>query len=157
MKKIGKELEFISWIKRDGSGTDAISKEYLEIMQTETFELTCLSLSEGTFIASGFNSFVVKLKKRIVLGDIYTFNQHRRESNRQEAKMYDVALEWKNRSGNGKIFDQAILGADGRGNPKQYLTEREMEIVFSTLQWLGSPVGQSYLRECNFELQPDFV
>lgn len=155
MKKIGKELEFISWIKRDGSGTDAISKEYLEIMQTETFELTCLSLSEGTFIASGFNSFVVKLKKRIVLGDIYTFNQHRRESNRQEAKMYAIACDWKKR--NNVIFDQVVLGCNGRGELYEYLTERENEIVFSTLQWLGSPVGQSYLRECDFELQPDFV
>jgi hypothetical protein len=31
-------------------------------MKDDLFELNQLSLTEGTFIASGFNSFVVKLK-----------------------------------------------------------------------------------------------
>ncbi len=32
MKKLGKELEFISQINRDGSGTSSISDSYLELM-----------------------------------------------------------------------------------------------------------------------------
>ena len=63
MNKLGKELIFISWIKRDGSGTEKISKKHLNILQEDEFDLTCLSLTEKTYIASGFNSFVVKLKK----------------------------------------------------------------------------------------------
>jgi len=59
----GKDLIFISWIKRDGSGTDKISKELIEIMQEEWFTLNSLSLTYKTYIASGFNSFVVKKKK----------------------------------------------------------------------------------------------
>lgn len=62
MKKFGKELDFISQINRDGSGTSPISTSYLELMQEEKFKLRCLSMSEKTFIASYFNSFVVKLK-----------------------------------------------------------------------------------------------
>jgi len=63
MKKFGKELIFISQIKRNGRGVDIdISKEYIEMMRNDLFHLTALSLSEKTFIASGFNSFVVKLK-----------------------------------------------------------------------------------------------
>jgi hypothetical protein len=63
MTKFGKDLLFISQIKRDGSGVDMdISKEYIEMMEDDLFHLTHLSLSEKTYIASEFNSFVVKLK-----------------------------------------------------------------------------------------------
>lgn len=63
MKKFGKDLIFISQIGRDGTVvyTD-ISKEYIEMMKDDIFRITPLSLSEKTFIASEFNSFVVKLK-----------------------------------------------------------------------------------------------
>lgn len=62
MTKFGKDLIFISQIKRDGSGVTDVSKEYIEMMENDLFHLTYLSLSEKTFIASEFNSFVVKLK-----------------------------------------------------------------------------------------------
>ncbi len=62
------ELEFISQIKRDGSGTIKVPKSYLKCMlenplcKDEDFDIRILSLSNKTFIASNFNSFVVKLK-----------------------------------------------------------------------------------------------
>jgi hypothetical protein len=63
MTKFGKDLIFISQIKRDGSGVDIdISKEYIKMMEDDLFRLTVLSLSEETFIAREFNTFVVKLK-----------------------------------------------------------------------------------------------
>jgi len=62
MDKLGKELDFISWIKRDGSGTGMVKKRLIELMQDDVFQVNCLSITEGTFVASGFNSFVVKLK-----------------------------------------------------------------------------------------------
>lgn len=37
--------------------------------------------------------------------------------------------------------------------PEDYLNDREKKIVISTIQWLGSPVGQSFLKECGFELK----
>lgn len=73
MRREGKELEFISYISRDGSGTIVIGTEDAEgehpkiddmsYVDDEVFNLNALSLSRGTYIASGFNSFVVKLKK----------------------------------------------------------------------------------------------
>ncbi len=64
MAKFGKELIFISQINRDGSGVNTdISERYIEMMSDDLFHLTHLSLSEKTFIASEFNSFVVKLKE----------------------------------------------------------------------------------------------
>lgn len=74
MQKLGKQLKFLSFIKRDGSGTVTCGSPWHEKMgipkvddmsylDNETFTLTCLSLSESTFIASNFNSFVVRLKR----------------------------------------------------------------------------------------------
>lgn len=60
---LGSELEFISEINRDGSGTEKIPESYLAMMQKETFFVYCLSMSEHTFLASNFNWFVVRLKK----------------------------------------------------------------------------------------------
>lgn len=76
IKYLGKDLQFISWIKRDGSGTlpcnvgtwnksDNTPKlDNMEYLNNDEFVLTSLSLSNETFIASGFNSFVVKIKNR---------------------------------------------------------------------------------------------
>lgn len=64
MKKFGRDLDFISQINRDGAGTSSISEKYIEILNGEELDLTCLSLTEETYIASGFNSFVVKIKKQ---------------------------------------------------------------------------------------------
>lgn len=64
MTKKGKNLIFISWINRDGSGVTEISEKYLKIIQDERFELIRLSITEDTLIASNFNCFVVKLKPR---------------------------------------------------------------------------------------------
>ena len=69
-KAKAKDLEFISWIKRDGSGTLKVPEDMLENMlnskfaKDDYFRLNVLSLSNKTFIASGFNSFVVKLKNK---------------------------------------------------------------------------------------------
>lgn len=59
-KEYGHNLEFISRILRDGSGT-VDDKDY-EHLDNTSFNLQCLSITHGTWIASGFNSFVVKIK-----------------------------------------------------------------------------------------------
>lgn len=63
MLRLGKDLIFISRVLRDGSGVDTnIDPEYIKMMDNDKFKLNTLSLSEKTFIASEFNTFVVKLK-----------------------------------------------------------------------------------------------
>jgi hypothetical protein len=68
MKKKANELEFISQIKRDGSGTspveDSYKKAMLEnlFMKYDKFKIHRLSITENTYLAIGFNSFVVRLK-----------------------------------------------------------------------------------------------
>lgn len=61
MEKIkGEELIFISRIKGDGSGVIDLSTNDM-IFENETkFTLTSLSITHKTYIASEFNSYVVK-------------------------------------------------------------------------------------------------
>ena len=59
----GNQLEFISRIHRDGDGTSPIDAEYTEILQDVVFDIICLSMSYGTYIAHEFNSFIVKIKE----------------------------------------------------------------------------------------------
>jgi hypothetical protein len=75
MEKIkGKKLKFISLIKRDGSGTITIGSKWnfgmsiprvddMTYEDESNFELCVLSITERTFIAHGFNSYVVRLKR----------------------------------------------------------------------------------------------
>ncbi len=64
------QLEFISQINRDGSGTTKVKEDYLNemltnpLMKDELYVIHGLSLTEKTYIASGFNSFVVRLKNQ---------------------------------------------------------------------------------------------
>lgn len=37
---------------------------------------------------------------------------------------------------------------------KELLTDREHQIVISTIQWLGSPVGLNYLKSLGYEKKP---
>ncbi len=61
-KEYGKNLVFISRILRDGSGT-VDDKDY-EYCNDVKFNLQSLSITHGTWIASEFNSYVVKLKNK---------------------------------------------------------------------------------------------
>ena len=40
-----------------------------------------------------------------------------------------------------------------QSHPEIYLTYREQRICLNLIQWLGSQVGQGFLRECGFELK----
>lgn len=73
MKALGINLEFISFVKRDGSGTIAVGTEWNEdkpypktddvsYLDNELFTLNILSITHRTYTASGFNTWVVKIK-----------------------------------------------------------------------------------------------
>ena len=62
MKRYGCELEFISRINSDGLTVETVDDATIQAVSDELFMLERLSISEDTFIANGFNTFVVKLK-----------------------------------------------------------------------------------------------
>lgn len=57
--KKGSELQFISRISRDGKSVQIMTTVH-HSLKNETYKLTRLSLTEDTWIASGFNSYVVR-------------------------------------------------------------------------------------------------
>lgn len=58
----GNKLYFICVIKRDGSGVVNIEERDNSHLDSESFKISRLSITEDTYIASGFNSYVVKKK-----------------------------------------------------------------------------------------------
>lgn len=60
----GSQLIFISRIRRDGMSLEICNKDDMNYINDELFELRILSLSKGTYIASNFNSYIVKLKNK---------------------------------------------------------------------------------------------
>lgn len=66
MRAQGKDLIFISRILRDGSGTEPVQERDNSnpFIANEVYELNCLSVTNGTYIASAFNSYVVKIKEK---------------------------------------------------------------------------------------------
>jgi hypothetical protein len=59
----GKDLIFISRIERDGKSVTVVTED-VKYLDTEVFNLNCLSITNGTYIASAFNSYVVKLSPK---------------------------------------------------------------------------------------------
>jgi hypothetical protein len=61
---LGKELIFINQIGRDGLSLIPLKSKdderFWNMMEDEEFYLTCLSLTQKTYIASACNSYIVK-------------------------------------------------------------------------------------------------
>lgn len=59
----GKKLIFLCKISGDASKLESFKEVDCSYMDEEKFRMSSLSISNGTFIASSMNSFIVKLKK----------------------------------------------------------------------------------------------
>ena len=62
MKIYGKDLEFISRILRNGSGIVDLINNDLSPQNNVEYELYPLSITSETYIAIGFNCYIVKIK-----------------------------------------------------------------------------------------------
>jgi len=77
-----------------------------------------------------------------------SFKTHRHENNPKEKEFHDTFIEEHSR---GVDMDLIVFGHPSDSMmPKDYLTDREKQIVLSTVQWLGSPVGEGFLNSCGF-------
>lgn len=85
-----------------------------------------------------------------------SFNIHRHESNPKEKELHDkfyklIVLNSQKGRSNGSI-DSLVFANKVNGGPKEHLTDREIRVMMSTVQWLGSHVGECFLRDCGFTL-----
>ena len=82
-----------------------------------------------------------------------TFKEHRFARNPQERVFVE---EFVKQFGKGVSTSLIVFGHPTNSlSPKEYLTEREQDIVLSTIQWLGSPVGEGFLQDCGFKKMED--
>ena len=79
-----------------------------------------------------------------------TFKKYRLESNTVEKRLVDSFV--KNHTSDTDM-SLIVFGSDDSNStrPADFLSDREKQIVLSTIQWLGSPVGQYFLYENGFE------
>lgn len=79
---------------------------------------------------------------------LFGFNRHRLKTDgyhNKEVAYMKVMQKFADQTSN--FFDIVVFGTNGAMRPADHLSERELKIVASVLQWLGTPVGEAYLRE----------
>jgi hypothetical protein len=76
---------------------------------------------------------------------------YRHKDNPKEKELHDKFIEQFSVTG----MSQIVFPVNGTGFPEKRLTEEEQQIMLTTIQWLGSPVGQGFLRNCGFELKEE--
>jgi len=85
--------------------------------------------------------------------DIKGKKTHRHEDNPIEKVFHDTFIKRFVTHPNSDGVARIVNDVDGRGNPSEHLSVEEIENTITTIQWLGSHVGQGFLRECGFELK----
>ena len=88
------------------------------------------------------------------MSELEGYKVYRHAENPKEKELHDKFLKIHNREGYDDM-DVIAFGCDANGNPEGRLSEKEQKIMLSTIQWLGSPVGQCFLRDCGFILRED--
>lgn len=83
------------------------------------------------------------------------FKTHRHKSNPKEKELHDKFIKEHIDCEKWTCPVDLLIFPSCENNgmiPSDYLSDREKQIVISTIQWLGSPVGKTFLRDCGFSL-----
>jgi len=84
------------------------------------------------------------------------YNTHRHKNNPKEKELHEKFVnDFIERKYGDKSMDRLVFGHDNNHFPNDHLSDREKKNVISTIQWLGSPVGQGFLRDCGFEVKEE--
>lgn len=73
-------------------------------------------------------------------------NAHRLNDNPEERRFAEA---WRGMQA-GRLLDWLLTGIDQRGYPDCAST-RDEQVAATVVQWLGSPVGQGFLRDLGYE------
>jgi hypothetical protein len=77
---------------------------------------------------------------------------YRHEQNPEEKRFHDEFI----RQHGDRDMSAIVLEPNKTGTAaSRYLTPEEEGIVISGMQWLGSPLGQCFLRDMGYEKQPE--
>jgi len=70
---------------------------------------------------------------------------YRHESNPQEKIFHDIFIK-----NYGDGLAQIAKPTTSNGYVNEFCTPEEEELMITTIQWLGSPVGMGFLRDCGY-------
>jgi len=84
--------------------------------------------------------------------NVVGFNVHRHNTNPKEKILHDnFKKEFLDNKYSTESIDRLVFGHGNNSHvPNDYLTDREKKILISGIQWLGSPVGELFLKDCGF-------
>ena len=77
---------------------------------------------------------------------------YRHETNPLEKDIHDFFVDKFVNHPSGVALELISMPTDGSGDPKDFLSDREKQIMITTIQWLGSSIGQGFLNGCGFGL-----
>lgn len=80
------------------------------------------------------------------------FKTYRHTQNPKEKELHDKFIEWYLSPGCGNV-DLLVFPPedDHQTYAVDTLSDREIRIVITMVQWMGTPLGQALLKECGFE------
>jgi hypothetical protein len=76
--------------------------------------------------------------------------KYRHNQNPKEKELHDKFINFC--KFNSDTIHQVAGDTKENGTPIKYLSKEEQTMIVNTIQWLGSPVGQGFLKECGFSL-----
>ena len=84
------------------------------------------------------------------MSKIKSSKEYRFNDNPMEQRFFEIWARDHERNDSGKSSTLDYLLAKDPNHPNDEATERDFQVARSVIQWLGSPVGQSFLREVGF-------
>ena len=79
------------------------------------------------------------------------FKTYRHKDNPIEKKLHNKFIEWYVNDHSNMDLLVFPPANDQQTRAEDTLSDREKRIVITMVQWMGTPLGQSLLRECGFE------
>jgi len=79
------------------------------------------------------------------------FKTYRHKDNPTEKELHDKFIEWYVNEHSNMDLLVFPPANNQQTRAEDTLSDREKRIVITMVQWMGTPLGQSLLRECGFE------
>lgn len=79
------------------------------------------------------------------------YKTYRHKDNPKEKELHDKFVEWYVNDHSNMDLLVFPPANDQQTRAEDTLSDREKRIVITMVQWMGTPLGQSLLRECGFE------
>lgn len=98
------------------------------------------------------DSSLARQSERYFRDRLVGFKTYRLDSNPEEVVFHKTFRTEHLEAKHSCKLDLLIFPSEDQsgGTPSEYLTDREKEVMLSTIQWLGSPIGQSFLNKCGY-------